>query len=153
LEIFRENPTKDLHIDRVERNDSDLYTCLGYNRFHNNQINNGSSTIELIVQTRPIIETTHSKIAAEIGQSITLTCRVIGQPKASIIWKYNEQIIQCDEIINDVCYLRFSRISKKDFGAYQCIAENLLGKEEWTYQIVSRGMKLRNLKKTIDFLV
>ena len=28
---------------------------------------------------------------------------------------------------------------KERFGAYQCIAENLLGKEEWTYQIVSRG--------------
>jgi hypothetical protein len=141
----------DLRIDRVERNDTGLYTCTEYNRFHNNQITNGSSTIELIVQSRPIIETTHSKIAAEVGQSIILTCRVIGQPKASIIWKYNNQIIQCDEIINDICYLRFSKITKKDFGAYQCIAENLLGKEEWTYYIVSRGMNLFILKYLFCF--
>ena len=51
----------------------------------------------------------------------------------------NERFIQCDEIVNDVCYLRFEKITKKDFGTYQCIAENLLGKEEWTYHIVSRG--------------
>jgi hypothetical protein len=139
LEIFHENQLTDLHIDRVERNDSGLYTCIVYNRFYNNQITNGSSTIEVIVQSRPIIETTYSKIAAEIDQSIILTCRVFGEPKANIIWKFNEQIIQCDEIKNEICYLRFSKITKKDFGAYQCIAENLLGKEEWTYYIVSRG--------------
>jgi hypothetical protein len=139
-EIIRESQSANLRIDRVERNDSGLYTCMIYNRFHNNQTSNGSSTIELIVQSRPIIETTYSKIAAEIGQTITLTCRVIGQPKPNIIWKFNERIIQCDEIINDICYLSLSKITKKDFGAYQCIAENLLGKEEWTYHIVSRGM-------------
>jgi hypothetical protein len=138
-EISPVNQLNDFRIDRVERNDSGLYTCIAYNRFHNNQINNGSRTIELIVQSRPIIETTYSKIAAEIGQSIVLTCRVIGQPKANIIWKYHDQILQCDEIVNDICYLRFSKITKKDFGMYQCIAENLLGKEEWTYYIVSRG--------------
>ncbi|UJR15729.1 hypothetical protein I4U23_002664 [Adineta vaga] len=138
-EIFRNNHLTDYRIDHVERNDSGLYTCTVFNRFHNNQTSNGSSTIELIVQSRPIIETTHSKIAAEIGQPITLACRVLGQPKPNILWKFGEQIIRCDEIINDTCYLRFSQILKKEFGAYQCIAENLLGKEEWTYTIVSRG--------------
>lgn len=107
----------------------------------NNQSYNGSSTIELLVQSRPIIETTHSKIAAEIGQSITLTCRVIGQPKANIIWKFHDEIRQCDEFVNDICYLRFPQMTKKDFGAYQCIAENFLGKEEWTYHVVARGKK------------
>jgi len=138
-EIFHNNQLTDLRIDRVERNDSGLYTCIAYNRFYNNQTINGSSTIEVIVQSRPIIETTHSKIAAEIGQSVILTCRVFGEPKANIIWKFNEQILPCDEIINDICYLKFSKITKNDFGAYQCIAENFLGKEEWTYYIVSRG--------------
>jgi hypothetical protein len=154
-QIMRENQLANLRIERVERNDSGLYTCVVYNRFYNNQTSNGSSTIELIVQSRPIIETTVSKLAAEIGQSLALTCRVIGQPKPNIIWKYNERIIQCDEIVNDICYLRFSKIAKKDFGAYQCIAENLLGKEEWTYQIVSRGnnyLLLYNFKQRNFFL-
>lgn len=146
-EIVRDSSSADLHLDRVERNDSGIYTCIAYNRFANNQSHNGSSSIELLVQTRPIIETTHSKIAAEIGQSITLTCRVIGQPKANIQWKFNEQIIQCDEIVNEICYLRFSTITKNDFGAYQCIAENFLGREEWTYHVVARGKKER---ETID---
>ncbi|CAF3742114.1 unnamed protein product [Adineta steineri] len=138
-EILRQNHLTDLRFDHVERNDSGLYTCLVYNRFYNNQTSNGSSTTELIVQSRPIIETTYSKIASEIGQSLTLTCRVIGQPKPNIIWKHNDKLIQCDEIINDICYLRFSKILKNDFGIYICIAENLLGKEEWMYTIVSRG--------------
>ncbi|CAF3380090.1 unnamed protein product [Rotaria sp. Silwood1] len=138
-EIFRDNQLADLHINHVERNNSGLYTCVVYNRFYNNQTRNSSNTIELIVQSRPIIETTYSKIAAEIGQSVTLTCRVIGQPKPSIIWKHNQQIISCDEIINDICYLYFPKITMQDFGTYQCIAENLLGKEEWTYTIVVRG--------------
>jgi len=129
----------DFHIDRVERNHSGIYTCMAFNRLFNNQTMNGSSTIELLVQTRPIIETTHSKIATEIDQSVTLPCRVFGEPKAKIYWKSNGQIMQCDEIINEICYLRFSRIAKHHFGMYQCIAENFLGKEEWTYEIVSRG--------------
>jgi hypothetical protein len=113
-----------------------------YNRLQNNLTKNGSSTIELIVQSRPILETTYSKIAAEIGQTITLTCRVSGEPKANIIWKRNEQIIQCDDRLDEKCQLHLFKITNKDFGAYRCIAENLLGKEEWTYTIVSRGKKL-----------
>ncbi|CAF0774952.1 unnamed protein product [Adineta steineri] len=138
-EIFRQNQLSDLRIDHVERNDSGLYTCMIYNRLQNNLIQNGSSTIELIVQSRPIVETTYSKIAAEVGQIITLTCRVSGQPKPRIFWKRNEQNIDCDEIIDEKCYLKLIKITNKDFGSYRCIAENLLGKEEWTYTIVSRG--------------
>jgi hypothetical protein len=112
-----------------------------YNRLQNNSIRNGSSTIELIVQSRPILETTYSKIAAEIGQTVTLTCRVSGEPKANIFWNRNEQILNCNEIIDDKCYLKLFQITNKDFGSYRCIAENLLGREEWTYTIVSRGKK------------
>lgn len=138
-EIFRQNQLSDLRIDHVERNDSGLYTCTIFNRFKDNSTRNGSSTMELIVQSRPILETTISKMAAEVGQSITLTCRVSGQPKPQISWKRNEQMIPCDEIIDDKCHLRLMKMSEKDFGSYRCIAENLLGREEWTYTIVSRG--------------
>ncbi|CAF5137404.1 unnamed protein product, partial [Rotaria sp. Silwood1] len=58
-EIFRDNQLADLHINHVERNNSGLYTCVVYNRFYNNQTRNSSNTIELIVQSRPIIETTY----------------------------------------------------------------------------------------------
>ncbi|CAF1963240.1 unnamed protein product [Rotaria magnacalcarata] len=138
-EIFRDYQLADLYLTQVERNHSGVYTCVVYNRFHNNQTSNSSHAIELIVQSRPIIETTYSKIAAEIGQSVMLTCRVIGLPKPNIIWKYNEQIIACNEIINDMCFLHFSKIAANDFGTYRCVAENLLGQEEWSYTIVSRG--------------
>jgi len=113
-----------------------------YNRLQNNSIRNGSSTIEVIVQSRPILETTYSKIAAEIGQTITLTCRVSGEPKPKIFWKRNEEIINCNEMSDEKCYLRLVKITNKDFGSYRCIAENLLGKEEWTYTIVSRGKEI-----------
>ncbi|CAF1280563.1 unnamed protein product [Rotaria sordida] len=146
-EIFRQNQLSDLRIDHVERNDSGLYTCIIYNRLYNNLTRNGSSIIELIVQSRPILETTYSKIAAEIGQTITLICRVSGQPKPNIFWKRNEQFINCDEIIDDKCYLRLFHITKKDFGSYRCIAENLLGREEWTYTIVSRDDEEENINQ------
>lgn len=138
-EIFRQNQLSDLRIGHVERNDSGLYTCMIYNRLQNNLVQNGSSTIELRVQSRPILETTYSKIAAEIGQTLTLNCRVTGEPKANIFWKRNEQIHQCSEMIDDQCLLKISQITNQDFGSYRCIAENLLGKEEWTYTVVSRG--------------
>jgi hypothetical protein len=138
-EIFRQNQLSDLRIDHVERNDTGLYTCVVYNRLQNNTTRNGSTTIELIVQSRPIIETTVSKMAAEMSQSLTLTCRVSGQPKPKISWKRHEQIIECDEIIDDKCHLRLLKVTEKDFGSYRCLAENLLGTEEWTYTIVSRG--------------
>ena len=145
-EIFRQSQLSDLRIDHVERNDSGLYACMAFNRLQNNSTRNGSTTIEVIVQTRPVIETTYSKIAAEIGQTLTLVCRVSAQPKPNIYWKRNEQIVHCDELVDEKCYLRLFQVTKKDFGAYRCIAENLLGKEEWTYTIVSRGkISSRNL--------
>ena len=61
-EIFRQNALSDLRIGHVERNDSGLYTCMIYNRLQNNLVQNGSSTMELRVQSRPILETTYSKI-------------------------------------------------------------------------------------------
>ncbi|CAF0851701.1 unnamed protein product [Adineta ricciae] len=137
-EIFRQNQLSALQIDHVERNDSGLYTCVVYNRLQDNSTQNGSSMIEVIVQSRPILETTYSKIAAEIGQSVTLTCRVSGEPKPKILWKRNEQNLDCDELIDEKCYLKLTKVANKDFGSYKCIAENLLGKEEWTYTIVSR---------------
>jgi hypothetical protein len=48
-------------------------------------------------------------------------------------------------MIDDNCYLKLFHITNKDFGSYRCIAENLLGKEEWTYTIVSRGKKKTSL--------
>ena len=138
-QLLRQTQLTDLRLERVERNDSGLYTCLAFTRFHNNITSNGSSTIEVIVQSRPVIETTYSKLAAEIDQAVTLTCRVSGQPMPNIYWKFQERIISCDEITDDVCYLRLSRMKQTDFGSYRCIAENLLGREEWIYTIVSRG--------------
>jgi hypothetical protein len=138
-EIFRQSQLSDLRIDQVERNDSGSYTCMVFNRLQDNVTRNGSGTIELIVQSRPILETTYSKIAAEVGQSLSLSCRVSGEPRPRIAWQRNEQQLQCDEIIEDKCVLRLTRMAEKDFGAYRCIAENLLGREEWTYTVVSRG--------------
>ena len=112
---------------------------MAFNRFHNNITSNGSSAIELIVQSRPVIETTYSKLAAEIDQAVTLTCRVSGQPMPNIYWKFQERIISCDEITDETCYLRLPRMKPTDFGSYRCIAENLLGREEWVYTVVSRG--------------
>ena len=112
---------------------------MAFNRFHNNITSNGSSAIELIVQSRPVIETTYSKLAAEIDQAVTLACRVSGQPMPNIYWKLQERIISCDEITDETCYLRLPRMRPTDFGSYRCIAENLLGREEWVYTIVSRG--------------
>ena len=143
-EIFRQNQLSDLRIVYAQRNDSGLYTCMIYNRLQNNSIRNGSSTIELIVQSRPILETTFSKIAAEIEQTITLTCRVSGKPNPKIFWERNERVINCDQIVDGICYLKLSQITKKDFGSYRCMAENLLGKEEWTFTIVSRGKSWMN---------
>lgn len=142
-EILHQNSTiVDLNIERVERNHSGIYTCLAFNRFHNNRTSNGSNDIELIVQSRPIIETTHSKLATELGQSLTLNCRVTGQPMPNIFWRSSEKIISChDKMNNGICSLHFSKITSTDFGSYRCIAENLLGREEWVYTIVSRGKR------------
>lgn len=142
-EIFRQNQLSDLRIDQVERNDSGLYSCVVFNRFEDNSTRNGSATIDLLVQTRPVLETTYSKLAAEIGQSLTLTCRVSGQPRPKISWLRDHQFIECDEIVDDKCYLRLVKMAEKDFGAYRCVAENILGREEWTYTIVSRGKNSR----------
>lgn len=138
-EILSENRTNSLIIDSVERNHSGVYTCSAFNRFFNNQISNGSTTIEVIVQTRPIIETTFSKIATEIGQSLTIFCRVSGQPMPRVFWKSEHTILPCDRMENGLCSLHFSKIEFSNFGSYRCIAENILGIEEWTLTVVSRG--------------
>ncbi|CAF1063059.1 unnamed protein product [Didymodactylos carnosus] len=135
-------------IDRVERNDTGNYTCMAINRISLNKQQqqqqryfdlNGSAIIELIVYSRPVMETTYSKIASEIGQSVKLICSVKGQPTPSIFWKHNGKTLNCEENTNDYCKLSLNYVTTKDFGDYKCIAENLLGKEEWTYTLVSKG--------------
>ena len=138
-EIARQNQTTEMTLEHVERNHSAIYTCLAFNRFDNNQINNGSTTIELVVQTRPIIETTYSKIATELGQSLMVHCRFTAYPSPRVFWKFQEKVLECHQLENELCSLQFSKITSADFGSYQCVAENLLGREEWTFTIVSRG--------------
>ena len=140
--VLRQEHLAHLHIEHAQLGDSGFYTCTVHNRFHNNLTSDGSSVIELIVQNRPIIETTYSKLAGEIGQTIALVCRASGRPKPDIVWKRHDRTIPCSEMRDDRCYLEIFNMTAADFGLYRCVAENLLGREEWIYTVVSRGESL-----------
>ncbi|VDI80901.1 Hypothetical predicted protein [Mytilus galloprovincialis] len=78
----------DLHIREVKRDDIGQYQCQASNRLG---IARSSPPLHLNVFYRPVCMTSSiEKLAASIGQTVTLTCRVSANPatNVTITWRY-----------------------------------------------------------------
>ncbi|XP_076094198.1 uncharacterized protein LOC143064890 isoform X1 [Mytilus galloprovincialis] len=141
----------DLHIREVKRDDIGQYQCQASNRLG---IARSSPPLHLNVFYRPVCMTSSiEKLAASIGQTVTLTCRVSANPatNVTIIWRYKTR----NTIIKDqqpsytdpyVAKTATNSIQIKlqgniDYTDIECIAKNDVGSmiQPCLYMIVKPG--------------
>ncbi|XP_046662591.1 lachesin-like [Homalodisca vitripennis] len=115
-----------LHVTGAQQEDRGYYMC---------QVNTNpmiSQVGYLQVKVPPNIvdeESTPSSVAVRENLNISLVCKAEGLPAPKVTWKREDsQLLLVDrrnEVISyDGDYLNISRISRKDMGAYLCIASN-----------------------------
>ena len=72
---------------------------------------------------------------AEEEQTVTITCKVTGQPLPTITWSRVIGSLPDRRTVSNGA-LKFNSVSRKDVGMYVCKAENILGTAKDTTQLV-----------------
>lgn len=73
--------------------------------------------------------------------SVTLSCDVFGAPIPRLQWLKGEYPIQVtrNTIFKDDGKLQLSNLSRSDSNNYTCTAQNKLGSDSVTYQLIIQG--------------
>lgn len=73
-------------------------------------------------------------VSCEIGETVTLKCKVCGRPKATITWKAPDNSTMSNEGRNSIMYsdsgeatLKILNVTTDDDGTYTCVAVNDVG--------------------------
>ncbi|VDM16330.1 unnamed protein product [Hydatigera taeniaeformis] len=79
------------------------------------------------------------------GETMELTCRVVGDPIPHFFWRHNGEIVESDyhhrvRSYDNTSTLKIFSIEPKDRGTYICSAVNELGKTQTSAQISVDGM-------------
>ena len=65
----------------------------------------------------------------ELGNDVTLVCRVIGRPTPRVVWKKNGRVLQD---ISSTGNITLANISPEDGGSYECSAINIVANDTRT---------------------
>lgn len=120
----------------VKRTDDGLYKCIA-----ENDGGRGEAIGHLQVQYKPVFIHHHSSsVVSWINQSVTIDCQTSAIPNATITWLFNQQSIEPGPYIsiNGTTISSSIEISPVDdsfFGNYTCIAENVVGKNEYNFHL------------------
>ncbi|CAG0881052.1 unnamed protein product [Cyprideis torosa] len=125
--------------------DRGQYSCL-----FNNEVGEEESTLQLRMQHEPVSSMKIFKVAADVGASAILDCRVWAFPRPAFSWSFNGRNLNGDSVIyetNSTAYpgdqhgavLKILKLKKRDYGDYTCRAENELGAQEIRISLQKRG--------------
>lgn len=95
---------------------------------------------EVIVEFQPEVTLMNKRISQEKGKETMLLCYVTAFPQALSYWRHHGQEVPTSEKIKVDIYrenkphtmvlsLRFLNISELDYGEYECVASNKLGRD------------------------
>ncbi|XP_072408881.1 neogenin-like isoform X6 [Chiloscyllium punctatum] len=122
-----------LQISDVSEDDAGIYNCI---------VENGNETMhaqtELSVQVPPHFLKRPANIYAHESMDIVFECEVIGSPMPTVKWiKNGDMVIPSDyfKIVNER-NLQVLGLVKSDEGLYQCVAENDVGNERASAQLI-----------------
>uniref|UniRef100_A0ABD2WIX5 Ig-like domain-containing protein n=1 Tax=Trichogramma kaykai TaxID=54128 RepID=A0ABD2WIX5_9HYME len=131
-----------LNITRVNRLHMGPYLCIASNGVPPTV----SKRIMLIVHFPPMIMVQDQLVGAQEGQELTMECMSEAYPKSINYWtrENDDEIIANSEkydpvLINNVykvqMKLTIHSVSKSDYGAYKCIANNSLGSTDGSIKL------------------
>uniref|UniRef100_A0A8D0EDJ4 Immunoglobulin superfamily member 9B n=1 Tax=Salvator merianae TaxID=96440 RepID=A0A8D0EDJ4_SALMN len=130
-----------LHIEQVRSEDQGWYECKvlmldqQYDTFHN------GSWVHLTVNAPPTFtETPPQYVEAKEGSSITLTCMAFGNPKPTVTWLKEGDLLGANNKyqVSDGS-LTVVSISRDDRGAYTCRAYSIQGEAVHTTRLLVQG--------------
>ncbi|XP_066014896.1 hemicentin-1-like [Pocillopora verrucosa] len=116
-----------LTIVNVSRKDNGAYQCVA-----SNEVGSATSNAAIVnVQLTPAIETHPQADLVKEGENLTLFCNATGS-SLTISWTKNGSAINSDEDVwmrfsTDNEQLAITNVSRKDNGAYRCVASNNVG--------------------------
>ncbi|XP_069180503.1 nephrin isoform X2 [Procambarus clarkii] len=134
----------EMTIKNVTTEDTGIFTC----RAKNEVGEEATANTTIVVKHKPIIDKSakYQKAAAEAGRSARLTCRASGAPYVHFTWYTrdntpiepaiyarfdNRYIVEdtklVDELVTYESVLLVKNITNKDYGFFECQAQNPLG--------------------------
>nr|XP_042899314.1 hemicentin-1 isoform X1 [Parasteatoda tepidariorum] len=108
------------------------YTCLS-----SNIGGNASETTYVNVLYHPVISSTNQEFEAVEGSTITLPCKVKGDPQPAVIWFKNKiQLISDHEyFIDENQSLKILNVDERNEGEYVCSATNIVGTSDEVFKV------------------
>ncbi|KAK7503630.1 hypothetical protein BaRGS_00005169, partial [Batillaria attramentaria] len=127
-----------LVIHNVTRYCDDLYKCVAYN----NVKPAAHRDIRVYVEFPPEIRLPNRKLGQSKGKTTILECIVTAYPHAFNVWrrhgkditrnsKYNIEVYDEDDNTLTLS-LRIQSLTEEDYGKYECVSENPLGRDSET---------------------
>ncbi|CAH2055787.1 unnamed protein product, partial [Iphiclides podalirius] len=121
-----------LHIKAADLDKAGTYRCEARNAYGKD-----SHDIDLVVEYPPAIKHDKTLIKTEDDKMVSLSCLVDGIPTPSVYWSFNGKIINNSHIHKIYRNKTLSfRSSIHNAGNYTCEANNKLGSERKTVQII-----------------
>ncbi|CAL4168308.1 unnamed protein product, partial [Meganyctiphanes norvegica] len=128
-----------LSLAKISREDMAAYLCIARNGVPPIV----SKRIQVSVDFPPQMNIKHQLVGAPVGYSITLECTIEAHPQALTYWTHEQSSVMLHhsrkyhivEMRGDVSYkshmkITITRLVKKDFGSYKCVAKNSRGETE-----------------------
>ncbi|KFD51708.1 hypothetical protein M513_07404, partial [Trichuris suis] len=119
-------PNNGLRIAKVQEAHQGIYQCRAKNQ-------HGSTIDGTVLRLRGVAPTVAlgGNVTIDALNEVTLFCKTTGQPKPSIWWLFEDNLVvpSSDHILNgSILYIRNAR--RSDAGRYTCIARNENGQAE-----------------------
>ncbi|CAB3408979.1 unnamed protein product [Caenorhabditis bovis] len=122
-----------LLVSKSTIDDSGLYTCRASN---NDDSLDRAVSVEVRAPPKITTQPVAAKIAVETAD-VDLECVAGGRPESRVSWfKNGESIIGSEYFVIEPNRLRILGVVKTDQGVYQCIAENDVGSEQASAQLL-----------------
>ncbi|XP_067684073.1 uncharacterized protein [Haliotis asinina] len=122
--------TAKLEIEDVTSDDSGRYDCIAGNDA--GQVSLDASVTVQVKDKSPSVTVPLSDVYSKAGESIVLTCHIVGIPQPSIQWRKNGMMIghtkDFKQKYDGSCVkLEICGVCHQDSGQYECLAHNKLG--------------------------
>ncbi|XP_054278871.1 uncharacterized protein LOC128997276 [Macrosteles quadrilineatus] len=132
-----------LNITRIRRDQMGTYMCVAENGIPPPK----NQTFNVEVKFVPMIKVGNQHLRAVVGQNASLICEIEAFPEALRYWKKdNVQLLETDTkytmtiMESSIRYkskmeLLINNVELSDFGQYQCVAKNEIGKTAGKFQL------------------
>ncbi|KAM5331532.1 hemicentin-2 [Glossophaga mutica] len=113
-----------LAIRRTEMDDAGQYQCLA-----ENEMGAVAKVVVLVLQSAPVFQVEPQDVTARPGEDVALRCQATGEPGPTVQWLRAGRPLQASRRLRTLPdgSLWVRRVERRDAGAYECVAHNLLG--------------------------